>query len=115
MITPIFDEYAQTYQDKFNENFLGKYQRQQVQQIVLADAKTAQNVLDVGCGPGSDFEFYAQFNLQVDAIDISPEMVRFAKEKATALSLKANIQVAEIQQFTPLQKIRFNCDEFWRN
>ena len=38
--------------------------------------------MDVGCGIGADFEFYKHFNPTLTAVDISPQMLNFAKQKA---------------------------------
>ena len=47
----------------------------------IAAIPTGGRVLDLGCGPGGSAHLMMQVGLDVDAIDASPEMVRFAKHK----------------------------------
>ncbi len=92
----VFDRYAFDYERSFNENPVARYQRNHVQSEVAPYFKKAQRVLDVGCGPGSDFEFYNQFNLKLDAIDISSAMVVHAEAKAESLKLNAQISRSDL-------------------
>ncbi len=64
----------------------------------------AARILDVGCGPGSDFVFYRQQNLAVDAIDISGEMCKLARQKAAQLKLKAVIKETDLRNFQASKK-----------
>ncbi len=97
----IFDTYALPYDEKFNRNPLGKYQRKQVQQAMASHLSPGQTILDVGCGPGSDFEFYHRLNLQVHAIDSSSKMIEIAKQKAALLGLDALIRHVPLEKFYP--------------
>ena len=101
-ISNLFDSYAEAYNEKFNQNPLAKYQRERVHQEITPYLKAVRRILDVGCGPGSDFEFYKSFDLAVDAIDISPKMVELARGKANRVHLNVNIQVSSLEevQFT---------------
>ncbi len=47
----------------------------------LGDIKDGVSVLDVACGTGVLFSDYQKRNAKVTGIDISPEMVKIAKEK----------------------------------
>lgn len=96
-----FDNYAVNYQDKFNLNPLGRYQRELVQGAVRPFLSGRRKLLDVGCGPGSDFEFYHSLNLSITAIDISPEMARLARDTARALGLDAEVATSALQDFHP--------------
>ncbi len=97
----IFDQYANSYEEKFNQNPLGKYQRARVQAEIASFLSSAGHILDVGCGPGSDFEFYRQLNLTVDAIDISGEMCKLARQKAARLKLNAGVKKVALRDFHP--------------
>ncbi len=94
-----FDTYAETYDEKFNRNPLGLYQRRRIQQEISAYLSPRQKILDVGCGPGSDFEFYKSRNLSVDAIDISEKMVQLAQQKAEHLELNINLYRSSLEEF----------------
>lgn len=98
-IVQLFNSYAETYINKFNQNPLGKYQRERVHKEILPYLKSGQKILDVGCGPGSDFDFYKSLNLEVDAIDISPKMVELARDKSNRIQFKANIQALSLEEF----------------
>lgn len=95
----IFDSYATGYQKKFNENPLGQYQRNLIHKIITPFLENDQHILDIGCGPGSDFEFYKSFNLSVDAIDISSKMVELARSKASDLQLNVNISNTSLENY----------------
>ncbi len=94
-----FDAYAAGYEEKFNQNFLAKYQRETVYKAIVPFLKDARTLLDVGCGPGSDFAFYKSMDVAVDAIDISPEMAKIAKKTAAAIQLTATIENASLENF----------------
>jgi 2-polyprenyl-3-methyl-5-hydroxy-6-metoxy-1,4-benzoquinol methylase len=95
----IFDSYAATYKEKFNQNPLAKYQREVVHQEIMPYLKSVKKILDVGCGPGSDFDFYKSLDLEVDAIDLSPKMAELARDKSSRIHLKANIQASSLEEF----------------
>ena len=97
----IFDRYAYEYDAKFNQNPAGKYQRARVQAEIAPFLPVAGQIFDVGCGPGSDFEFYRQLNLTVDAIDISGEMCKMARQKAARLNLNASVKKVALRDFHP--------------
>ncbi len=103
LIRETFDVYAKEYEDKFNQNALGIYQRQRVQREIAPFLKPGMTILDVGCGPGSDFEFYHQQKLQVEAIDISAGMIKLAEQRAKQLELDAKLHVSNLSGFTAEQ------------
>lgn len=100
IVEALFDKYAEEYHQKFNKNILAVYQRQRVHREMAPYLQNASRLLDVGCGPGSDFEFYQKFDFQVDAIDSSPNMVQLAAETAKRLGLSLNIQCVPLDMFS---------------
>ncbi len=50
----------------------------------IATIPAGGRVLDLGCGPGGSARVMVQAGLDVDAVDASPEMVRFAQTKGIA-------------------------------
>lgn len=104
---PTFDAYAADYQHKFNENFLGKYQRTRLHEEIAPFLTPGQKILDVGCGPGSDFQFYHSQGVAVEALDISPAMVDLATQKAEALGLDATVHCQDFQTFTSSESYSF--------
>lgn len=95
----IFDIYSEEYDSKFNKNPITIYQRGCVHEVLNPTLAGAKTLLDVGCGPGSDFEFYAKFNIKITAIDISSKMVQLAKDKANSILLDAEILKSSLELF----------------
>ncbi|MEL6823911.1 MAG: class I SAM-dependent methyltransferase [Calditrichota bacterium] len=91
MIEATFDSYAAAYDKKFNLNAIGRYQRKRVHRLLANLLSPGITLLDVGCGPGSDFGWYGSRGLLVTALDISGEMVRIAKEQSQKTGLDATI------------------------
>lgn len=100
----LFDSYAEIYDEKFNQNPLAIYQRETVHQEITPYLRAVRRILDVGCGPGSDFGFYKAFDLAVDAIDISPKMVELARAKCNRINLEANIEISSLEEFQSTEK-----------
>ncbi|HYJ85617.1 MAG TPA: class I SAM-dependent methyltransferase [Pyrinomonadaceae bacterium] len=70
------------------------------------------HVLDIGCGTGAFARRLAQRADQVLALDLSPEMIRIAREYSAQLSniesSKIEFEVADVLQ-RPLPKESFDC------
>lgn len=47
----------------------------------LAELKPSSKILDIGCGPGEFTKYLLEKGFDVEGIDLSPEMVKIAKEK----------------------------------
>lgn len=57
-------------------------------------------VLEFGCGTGSTAILHAPFVKQIDAIDVSPEMIRIAREKLAPEGIKnVRFEVADMDGF----------------
>lgn len=59
-----------------------------VEQIILAKLKQRANVLDLGCGSGRFSIGAAQMGFNVTGVDITPEAINAAKQKAEKLGIK---------------------------
>ena len=59
--------------------------------------KTANSILDLGCGPGWLSIFLAQMGFKVAGYDISPAMISVAKERAKSLKLDVSYGAADIE------------------
>ncbi len=97
----LFDTYAKDYESRFIKNPLVEYQRSMVHAILRPYLSSKKNVLDVGCGPGADFDFYKSLSLNIDAIDISREMIKAARIQAKRLGLNVRIARSAIADFVP--------------
>ncbi|MGH1365892.1 MAG: class I SAM-dependent methyltransferase [Calditrichia bacterium] len=91
MIEATFDVYATDYEQKFNLNRVGRYQRKRIHRVLANLLSPGSTLLDVGCGPGSDFGWYGSRGLLVTALDISNEMVKLAKEQSGKTGLDAEV------------------------
>ena len=100
----VFDRYAPEYDSKFNRNPIAQYQRRSVQKALLPYCSKNVCLLDAGCGPGSDFEFFAQQQLDVTAFDLSPEMIAIARHRAKEVGLDARCSVASLADFQSSKK-----------
>ncbi len=96
-----FDNYAEVYEERFNRNPLGRYQRERVHAEIAPYLGPGTRLLDAGCGPGSDFDFYKSLGLKIDALDSSPRMAELAREKATLLKLEARIANVPLEFYRP--------------
>lgn len=96
-----FDSYAEVYEERFNRNPLGRYQRERVHAEITPYLRPGARLLDAGCGPGSDFDFYQSRGLKIDALDSSPRMVELAREKAAGLKLEARIFHVALEFYRP--------------
>lgn len=111
IIESVFDEYAGDYSEKFNRNPIGWHQRRRIYQSLRSFLPEGTTVLDVGCGPGSDFRYFYESKLTVEALDISAEMVRLAVVQAEELGLHAQIRQSNFIDFQPPRKY----DVVWMN
>lgn len=59
-------------------------------------------VLEVGCGTGTNAIYLAQQGFDVTAIDLSPEALRQAREKANKANLKINFIEADVTKLPDL-------------
>jgi SAM-dependent methyltransferase len=78
--------------------------------VLLECLRSANNLLDVGCGTGRHIVPLAEYGLKVLAIDISREYVMAAKEKLRSRGLLADVDllVADAQH-VPLDKVSFDA------
>lgn len=88
------------------EIFFGKEYRRFVQRATSC----GPSVLELGCGEGNLSLELARQNVQVNAIDLSPERIAKAKEKAEKLSLteRTRFLVGDLNTIT-LMPERFDC------
>ncbi len=80
----IFDQMAPDYDQVFTDSLIGKAQRAQVRKYLmeLLEVKPVQRILEINCGTGEDASWLASMGYTVTATDVSPEMIRVAREKA---------------------------------
>ena len=74
-----FDRVAHSYDDVFTRSVIGRAQRNQVWQRLLAAFSPGERILELNCGTGEDARFLAQKGRSVVACDASSVMIEVAK------------------------------------
>jgi SAM-dependent methyltransferase len=59
--------------------------------------ENGQPVLDVGCGTGRLLLDYLSHGIDIDGVDISPEMLALCRQKAMALDLRPTLYEADVK------------------
>jgi len=85
-----FDHIANAYDADFTHTHIGMAQRNQVWKQLLPIEKKA-TCLEVNCGTGEDAKKLCELGLQVEATDVSPEMVSVTTAKIEPLGGKARV------------------------
>ena len=80
-VAEFFDGVAPKYDALWTGTDVGRLQRDAVWRHIDPLARAGSRVLDLGCGTGEDALHFAGRGACVEAIDISPEMVRVAQAK----------------------------------
>lgn len=91
-----FDHIATQYDTDFTHTLIGKAQRDLVWKNLLPLLPNCQ-VLELNCGTGEDALALTKMGCEVEATDISPEMVQVASEK-----LKKSGSTAHVRDITQL-------------
>jgi len=84
-MTESFDISASLYDDVFTNSHIGKLQRKLVHDFLINVLPKDQrlHILEINCGTGHDALWLANKGHHIIATDISSEMIRIAKSKAT--------------------------------
>ena len=93
-IQKVYDEIADQYEEKiwFDQHILGVAR---LRKRLLA--KASGKILDVACGTGQNFPFFAP-NSEITAVDLSPNMLEVARRNAIRLGRKANFIVMDAEK-----------------
>ena len=96
--TAAFDRVAREYGDLWSNTDAGRMQREAFWRRVVPLFRAGERVLDLGCGTGDDALFLARHGVETLGIDVSPEMVRIAKERGV------NARLCRIEEIGSLQR-----------
>jgi SAM-dependent methyltransferase len=88
-----FDDVAADYDASNAGNRLLCAMRNRVRAVVEQFVPPGSHMLDLGCGPGADAEYFGQRGDRITAIDWSPAMVRAASERVQARRLDDRVIV----------------------
>lgn len=86
----VLEETPEEYELKISSLTAGKLE--EVYREILSHVKEGDNVLELGCGPGNLAVLCAKKGAKVVAIDISEDMITFAKEKSQREGVKDSIK-----------------------
>lgn len=70
-----FDLEAEGYESTFSSTVLAKAMRQKTHQVYSRYLAPGSQILDINCGPGSDFSFFLQHRCVVTGLDCSENML----------------------------------------
>jgi 2-polyprenyl-3-methyl-5-hydroxy-6-metoxy-1,4-benzoquinol methylase len=65
--------------------------------LQLLDLQAGMSLCELGCGPGWMVRFAARHGVEATGYDISPEMVRIARQEAEREGLDASFEVADME------------------
>jgi ubiquinone/menaquinone biosynthesis C-methylase UbiE len=83
-----FDRVASSYQNLWSSTPAGEMQREAVWRLIEPLFPSGSRVLDIGCGIGDDAVALRARGVHVSGIDVSPEMVRIARDRGIDASLR---------------------------
>lgn len=92
-VASYYDDDARDFEQRYDENPV--LQRIRCSFREITERKPFQNILELGCGPGFDVEYFAETypSSMVHAIDISPEMIELTRKRCEEKGL-GNVKLA---------------------
>jgi ubiquinone/menaquinone biosynthesis C-methylase UbiE len=69
-------------------------------------AESGQPVLDVGCGTGRLLLDYQSQGVDIDGVDISPDMLEICRQKAKTMGLVPGLYLADMETMRPHRQYR---------
>lgn len=91
-----FDTLADSYDEDFSQNPVGRLMRQAVWRRLDARFESGQRILELNCGTGEDALYLARRGLKVVATDQSPKMVEIARQKVVREGLSNSVYVRQM-------------------
>jgi SAM-dependent methyltransferase len=88
-----FDAVALEYDEANRRNAILERMRARALAALTAHAAAGAHVLDLGCGPGTDFDALVDAGFRVTAVDGSAAMVNEARQRARAVAERGVVQV----------------------
>ena len=112
-----FDQAAKSYDEKFTNSGIGRFQRNKVWKFLQEGLFLIRSskILELNCGTGEDAIFFARSGHQVLATDISEEMLRIAKSKTDAESLQNAILFQKLDLSKPALEDKGKFDLIFSN
>ena len=106
-----FDGVASTYHRSNIENPILQHYRTRARDMLVRYVNAGARVLDLGCGPGTDFDFLAAAGFEVTGIDASTAMVAEAARRAQVIEAvrRPTVRWHTIQHLERLGQERFDA------
>jgi SAM-dependent methyltransferase len=106
-----FDSVAAVYDAANRHNLLLEAMRARSLAMLARHVPPGSRVLDLGCGPGTDFEALLARNYRVTAIENAPRMVAQARARAHTLGRRGTLTVVHlaIEQIESLSPESFDA------
>ena len=90
--TSPFDEMAATYDESFTQTAVGTALRAMVWSRLATTFRSAQRILELGCGTGEDALWLARQGIEVVATDASSKMIDAAQRKLREARTTARVE-----------------------
>jgi len=91
-----FDRVASSYDELFTHTAIGRAQRKQVWEKLLAAFPPGSRILELNCGTGEDARFLAKRGRSVVACDASAAMIEVAKQRGPKEGGVANPEYLQV-------------------
>lgn len=103
----VFDPLADDYDKKFTHSPLGIVLRNEVRRAVVRHFNTGDHILEINCGTGEDAIWMAENGFFVTATDISPAMIKKAKEKLSTCPDEIKRRVSfQVKGFSDINDVK---------
>lgn len=90
----IWNDESVAYDKNLDKNLIASYMRRDSLSVLDGYFKPDMNILEIGCGTGTEAVALAKRNINITAIDVSPEMIRTASVKARKERVEKKIDFA---------------------
>jgi len=92
----------ETYKNN-HENFIKKYEKNMVERdqedfLRILDTIKGKRILDVGCGSGTNAQYFSQRGYEVVGIDLVDEFLQYAKKRCSAQFIKMDMREMTFKQ-----------------
>lgn len=103
-ITEEFNSIAEHYDDHIFGNFINSYLRSRSIETMMKIFPASSDLLEIGCGSGTETLTLLKSGFRVTAIDISEKMIRIVNQKAEREGVKGNLKSYRLS-FSEVDKV----------
>ena len=99
----VFKDYAYYYNEFYHDKDYVK-ETEDISKLLQKYTADIYNIIDFGCGTGKHAVELAKMGYCCEGIDISPLMIKMARQNAERENLNVKFSVSRIQDFTPQKR-----------